>query len=83
MEASLRFAGPETRDQDLHGFGMAELIHPAEAVGERGALTLYGKPDRPVLTGAERNNCGLRISDGRLKGSALMDTAREMPDQRL
>jgi benzoyl-CoA-dihydrodiol lyase len=50
MEASLRFAGPETPDSKIYGRLSAWqnwiFIRP-NATGERGALKLYGQPERP------------------------------------
>jgi benzoyl-CoA-dihydrodiol lyase len=50
MEANLRFAGPETLETKIFGRLSAWqnwiFIRP-NAVGERGALSLYGKPQRP------------------------------------
>jgi benzoyl-CoA-dihydrodiol lyase len=50
MEANLRFAGPETLETKIFGRLSAWqnwiFIRP-NAVGERGALSLYGKPMRP------------------------------------
>jgi benzoyl-CoA-dihydrodiol lyase len=50
MEASLRFAGPETLETKIFGRLSAWqnwIFQRPNAVGERGALTLYGKPERP------------------------------------
>ncbi len=50
MEASLRFAGPETCDSKIFGRLSAWqnwIFQRPNAVGESGALTLYGKPERP------------------------------------
>ena len=50
MEASLRFAGPETMETKIFGRLSAWqnwIFQRPNAVGERGALTLYGKPERP------------------------------------
>ena len=50
MEASLRFVGPETMETKIFGrlSRLAELdLHAPNATGEHGALTLYGKPERP------------------------------------
>jgi benzoyl-CoA-dihydrodiol lyase len=50
MEASLRFAGPETMETKIFGRLTAWqnwIFQRPNAVGERGALTLYGKPERP------------------------------------
>jgi benzoyl-CoA-dihydrodiol lyase len=47
MEASLRFAGPETMDTKIYGRLTAWqnwIFQRPNAVGERGALTNYGKP---------------------------------------
>ncbi|MFN2530364.1 MAG: 2,3-epoxybenzoyl-CoA dihydrolase [Pyrinomonadaceae bacterium] len=47
MEASLRFAGPETLDTKIYGRLTAWqnwIFQRPNAVGERGALTNYGKP---------------------------------------
>ena len=47
MEASLRFAGPETTDTKIYGRLTAWqnwIFQRPNAVGERGALTNYGKP---------------------------------------
>jgi len=52
MEASLRFAGPETMETKIFGRLSAWqnwIFQRPNAVGERGALTLYGKPERPVF----------------------------------
>jgi len=52
MEASLRFAGPETADSKIFARLSAWqnwIFQRPNAVGERGALTLYGKPERPVF----------------------------------
>jgi benzoyl-CoA-dihydrodiol lyase len=49
-EASLRFAGPETMETKIFGRLTAWqnwIFQRPNAVGERGALTLYGKPERP------------------------------------
>ena len=50
MEASLRFGGPETMDSKIYGRLSAWqnwiFIRP-NATGERGALKLYGQPERP------------------------------------
>ena len=50
MEANLRFAGPETTETKIFGRLSAWqnwiFIRP-NAVGEKGALSLYGKPMRP------------------------------------
>ncbi len=49
MEASLRFAGPETMETKIFGRLSAWqnwiFIRP-NATGQRGALTMYGKPER-------------------------------------
>jgi benzoyl-CoA-dihydrodiol lyase len=50
MEASLRFAGPETMDTKIYGRLSAWqnwIFTRPNATGERGALALYGQPDRP------------------------------------
>ena len=52
MEASLRFAGPETLETKI--FGRPEpwqnwIFQRPNAVGESGALTLYGHPNRPTF----------------------------------
>jgi len=50
MEASLRFAGPETMDTKIYGRLTAWqnwIFQRPNAVGERGALTNYGKPTQP------------------------------------
>jgi benzoyl-CoA-dihydrodiol lyase len=47
MEASLRFAGPETMDTKIYGRLTAWqnwIFQRPNAIGERGALTNYGKP---------------------------------------
>jgi benzoyl-CoA-dihydrodiol lyase len=50
MEANLRFAGPETMETKIFGRLTAWqnwiFIRP-NATGENGALTLYGRPERP------------------------------------
>jgi benzoyl-CoA-dihydrodiol lyase len=53
MEANLRFAGPETMETKIFGRLSAWqnwIFQRPNAVGERGALTLYGKPERPKFT---------------------------------
>jgi benzoyl-CoA-dihydrodiol lyase len=50
MEASLRFGGPETMETKIFGRLTAWqnwIFQRPNAVGERGALTLYGAPERP------------------------------------
>jgi benzoyl-CoA-dihydrodiol lyase len=50
MEASLRFAGPETMETKIFGRLTAWqnwIFQRPNAVGEKGALTLYGKPSLP------------------------------------
>ena len=50
MEASLRFGGPETMETKIFGRLTAWqnwIFQRPNAVGERGALTLYGRPERP------------------------------------
>jgi benzoyl-CoA-dihydrodiol lyase len=52
MEASLRFAGPETLETKIFGRLSAWqnwIFTRANATGEKGALTMYGKPERPVF----------------------------------
>ncbi|MEZ4393918.1 MAG: 2,3-epoxybenzoyl-CoA dihydrolase [Polyangiales bacterium] len=51
MEASLRFAGPETMETKIFGRLSAWqnwIFQRPNAVGPRGALTLYGRPERAV-----------------------------------
>jgi benzoyl-CoA-dihydrodiol lyase len=51
MEASLRFAGPETMETKIFGRLSAWqnwIFQRPNAVGARGALTLYGRPERAV-----------------------------------
>src|SRR5256714_1825880 len=50
MEASLRFAGPETLDTKIYGRLTAWqnwIFQRPNAVGPQGALTKYGKPTQP------------------------------------
>lgn len=50
MEASLRFAGPETLETKIYGRLSAWqnwIFQRPNAVGEHGALTNYGKPTKP------------------------------------
>jgi benzoyl-CoA-dihydrodiol lyase len=50
MEASLRFPGAENRDSKVFGRLSAWqnwVFQRPNAVGERGALKLYGRPERP------------------------------------
>jgi benzoyl-CoA-dihydrodiol lyase len=57
MEASLRFGGPETMETKIFGRLTAWqnwIFQRPNAVGERGALTLYGKPARPEF---DRRRC--------------------------
>ncbi len=52
MEANLRFAGPETMETKIFGRLTAWqnwIFQRPNAVGPRGALTMYGKPERPVF----------------------------------
>src|SRR5437870_5554657 len=52
LEACLRFAGPETLETKIFGRLSAWqnwIFARPNAVGEHGALTLYGKPARPVF----------------------------------
>ena len=55
MEANLRFAGPETMETKIFGRLSAWqnwIFQRPNAVGERGALTFYGKPERPQFAWA-------------------------------
>ena len=50
MEASLRYGGPETMETKIFGRLTAWqnwIFQRPNAVGEKGALTLYGSPERP------------------------------------
>ncbi len=50
MEASLRFGGPETLETKIFARLTAWqnwIFQRPNAVGERGALTTYGRPERP------------------------------------
>ena len=50
MEASLRFVGPETLETKIFGRLSAWqnwIFTRANSTGEHGALTLYGRPERP------------------------------------
>ena len=50
MEASLRFPGPENMETKVFGRLSAWqnwIFQRPNAVGEKGALTLYGRPERP------------------------------------
>ena len=52
MEASLRFPGAETGDSKIFARLSAWqnwIFQRPNAVGEQGALTLYGRPERPVF----------------------------------
>ena len=52
MEANLRFPGPETMETKIFGRLSAWqnwIFQRPNAVGERGALTCYGTPTRPVF----------------------------------
>jgi len=52
MEANLRFAGPETMETKIFGRLTAWqnwIFQRPNAVGEEGALTLYGHPQRPTF----------------------------------
>jgi benzoyl-CoA-dihydrodiol lyase len=52
MEASLRFGGPETLETKIFGRLSAWqnwIFTRPNATGEKGALTMYGKPERPTF----------------------------------
>jgi benzoyl-CoA-dihydrodiol lyase len=52
MEANLRFAGPETMETKIFGRLSAWqnwIFQRPNAVGARGALTMYGRPEQPVF----------------------------------
>ena len=52
MEANLRFAGRETMDTRVFGRLTAWqnwIFQRPNAVGERGALKMFGAPERPVF----------------------------------
>jgi benzoyl-CoA-dihydrodiol lyase len=52
MEANLRFAGPETLETKIFGRLSAWqnwIFQRPNAIGDTGALTLYGKPQRPAF----------------------------------
>jgi benzoyl-CoA-dihydrodiol lyase len=53
MEASLRYPGPETLETKIFGRLSAWqnwIFTRPNATGERGALTLYGQPERPTFS---------------------------------
>lgn len=55
MEASLRYPGPETVETKIFGRLSAWqnwIFTRSNATGERGALTLYGQPERPAFNWA-------------------------------
>jgi len=50
MEASLRFAGPESMETKIFGRLSAWqnwIFTRPNATGDEGALSLYGRPERP------------------------------------
>src|SRR6185436_8619980 len=52
MEASLRFPGPEGLESKVFGRLSAWqnwIFQRPNAVGERGALTMYGQPEQPAF----------------------------------
>ena len=52
MEASLRFPGAETMESKVFGRLSAWqnwIFQRPNAVGERGALTMYGQPEQPTF----------------------------------
>ncbi len=52
MEASLRYGGPETLETKIFGRLSAWqnwIFTRPNATGEKGALTMYGKPERPTF----------------------------------
>ena len=52
MEASLRFAGPETMETRISSLLSARhnrIFQRPNATGERGALTMYGRLQRPAF----------------------------------
>ena len=52
MEQSLRFVGPETLETKIFGRLSAWqnwIFTRPNSTGERGALTLYGRPERPAF----------------------------------
>jgi benzoyl-CoA-dihydrodiol lyase len=52
MEQNLRFGGNETAETKIYGRLSAWqnwIFQRPNAVGDRGALTLYGHPERPVF----------------------------------
>ena len=52
MEASLRFVGPETLETKIFGRLSAWqnwIFTRANSTGQQGALTLYGRPERPTF----------------------------------
>ncbi len=52
MEQNLRFGGPETMDNKIYGRLTAWqnwIFQRPNAVGERGALKMFGAPERPVF----------------------------------
>ena len=52
MEASLRWVGPETLETKIFGRLSAWqnwIFTRPNSTGEQGALTLYGRPERPAF----------------------------------
>jgi benzoyl-CoA-dihydrodiol lyase len=51
MEQNLRFGGPESMDNKIYGRLTAWqnwIFQRPNAVGERGALKMFGAPERPI-----------------------------------
>ena len=52
MEQNLRFGGPESMDNKIYGRLTAWqnwIFQRPNAVGERGALKMFGAPERPIF----------------------------------
>ena len=75
MEANLRFAGPETMETKIFGRLTAWqnwIFQRPNAVGERGALTVYGAKAGRSSTGRERRQFSQVPSSKRKSGSAAI-----------
>ena len=67
MEANLRFAGPETMETKIFGRLTAWqnwIFQRPNAVGERGALTVYGREGRPQFDWKTYSQAVSRSSSG-------------------
>ena len=81
MEASLRFVGPETLETKIFGRLSAWqnwIFTRPNSTGEHGALTLYGRPERPQFQWKRTYAMTSVISDEKIPNNVDLSSDRRL-----